>query len=182
MLKVKLRHWGRFDDAFGGFYRPIGRPAKPTRLMVGLHYLKHVHDLSDEETVVRWVDLEPALLRQLVQNARKPRAKVEQWQTVSVMANCANTTNFDYMVTAIEFGMRSARNCGKCTRKNGLTIEVSHPVNTCPFVDPRSREVHCELLLIIRKDVDAEVAERAYCGKAFRPVSAEIGNERRIKG
>jgi IS5 family transposase len=48
--------WGRFDDAFGGFYRPIGRPAKPTRLMVGLHYLKHVHDLSDEETVERWVE------------------------------------------------------------------------------------------------------------------------------
>ena len=48
--------WGRFDDAFGGFYRPVGRPAKPTRLMVGLHYLKHVHDLSDEETVERWVE------------------------------------------------------------------------------------------------------------------------------
>ncbi|WP_457812092.1 IS5 family transposase [Sinorhizobium meliloti] len=48
--------WERFDQAFGGFYRPIGRPAKPTRLMVGLHYLKHVHDLSDEETVERWVE------------------------------------------------------------------------------------------------------------------------------
>lgn len=48
--------WKRFDDAFGGFYRPVGRPAKPTRLMVGLHYLKHVHDLSDEEVVERWVE------------------------------------------------------------------------------------------------------------------------------
>ena len=48
--------WSRFDDAFGGFYRPLGRPAKPTRLMVGLHYLKHVHDLSDEEVVARWVE------------------------------------------------------------------------------------------------------------------------------
>jgi len=48
--------WSRFDDAFGRFYRPIGRPAKPTRLMVALHYLKHVHDLSDEEVVARWVE------------------------------------------------------------------------------------------------------------------------------
>ncbi len=48
--------WARFDEAFGGFYRPVGRPAKPTRLMVGLHYLKHVHDLSDEEVVERWVE------------------------------------------------------------------------------------------------------------------------------
>ena len=52
----KVMDWSRFDAAFGGFYRPIGRPAKPTRLMVGLHYLKHVHDLSDEETVERWVE------------------------------------------------------------------------------------------------------------------------------
>jgi IS5 family transposase len=48
--------WSRFEEAFGRFYRPIGRPAKPTRLMVGLHYLKHVHDLSDEEVVARWVE------------------------------------------------------------------------------------------------------------------------------
>ena len=25
--------WSRFDEAFGRFYRPIGRPAKPTRLI-----------------------------------------------------------------------------------------------------------------------------------------------------
>lgn len=52
----RVMDWSRFDEAFGGFYRPVGRPAKPTRLMVGLHYLKHVHDLSDEETVERWVE------------------------------------------------------------------------------------------------------------------------------
>lgn len=48
--------WDRFDEAFGGFFRPVGRKAKPTRLMVGLHYLKHIHDLSDEEVVERWVE------------------------------------------------------------------------------------------------------------------------------
>ena len=53
---AKVMDWSRFDGAFGGFYRPVGRPAKPTRLMVGLHCLKHVHDLSDEETVERWVE------------------------------------------------------------------------------------------------------------------------------
>jgi len=52
----KVMDWARFDEAFGRFFRPLGRPAKPTRLMVGLHYLKHVHDLSDEEVVARWVE------------------------------------------------------------------------------------------------------------------------------
>jgi hypothetical protein len=48
---------GAFEDACGRwFYRPIVGPAKPTRLMVGLHYLKHVHDLSGEELVGRWME------------------------------------------------------------------------------------------------------------------------------
>ena len=48
--------WSDFDEAFGHLYKPIGRPAKSTRLMVGLHYLKHTFDLSDERTVERWVE------------------------------------------------------------------------------------------------------------------------------
>jgi IS5 family transposase len=52
----ELVAWADFDEAFGRFYKPVGRPAKPTRLMVGLHYLKHTYDLSDEETVKRWVE------------------------------------------------------------------------------------------------------------------------------
>lgn len=48
--------WDGFEEAFGHVYKPVGRPAKPTRLMVALSYLKHVHDLSDEEVVARWVE------------------------------------------------------------------------------------------------------------------------------
>jgi hypothetical protein len=51
-----LMPWSAFDESFGKFFKPIGRPAKPTRLMVGLHYLKHVYNLSDEEVVERWVE------------------------------------------------------------------------------------------------------------------------------
>lgn len=49
--------WLEFDRAFGSFYSDnTGCPAKPTRLMVGLHYLKFTYDLSDEEVVARWVE------------------------------------------------------------------------------------------------------------------------------
>jgi len=53
---AELVPWSDFDAAFGRFYKPVGRPAKATRLMVGLHYLKHSFDLSDEQTVERWVE------------------------------------------------------------------------------------------------------------------------------
>jgi len=49
--------WFEFEQSFGKFYSPDqGRPGKPIRLMVGLHYLKHTFDLSDEEAVTRWVE------------------------------------------------------------------------------------------------------------------------------
>ena len=43
--------WGRyFDEA------KAGRKAKPARLIAGLLILQHVHNLSDEEVVKRWVE------------------------------------------------------------------------------------------------------------------------------
>lgn len=46
-----LIEWERFDDAFGPYYHPgKGRRGLRTRLMAGLHLLKHMKGLSDEET------------------------------------------------------------------------------------------------------------------------------------
>ena len=47
--------WTRFDAAWGKFYdEKKGRPGLPTRLMAGLHLLKHMHGLSDDEVCARW--------------------------------------------------------------------------------------------------------------------------------
>jgi len=49
--------WGSFEEAFGSSYsKTQGAPAKPIRLMVGLHYLKYTYDLSDEQVVAQWVE------------------------------------------------------------------------------------------------------------------------------
>ena len=39
--------WAFFDDAYDAFYSEEGRPGIPTRMMVGVHILKHMFDLSD---------------------------------------------------------------------------------------------------------------------------------------
>jgi IS5 family transposase len=48
--------WSIFDKKFGNLYSEMGRPGKPTRLMVGLHYLKHAFDESDESVVERLLE------------------------------------------------------------------------------------------------------------------------------
>ena len=49
--------WPEFDEAIDACYAAdIGRPGVNTRLMVGLVYLKHAFDESDESLVARWVE------------------------------------------------------------------------------------------------------------------------------
>lgn len=49
--------WKRFDVAFADCYCPdTGAPGKDIRLLVGLHYLKHTFNESDESLLDRWVE------------------------------------------------------------------------------------------------------------------------------
>ena len=51
-----LIDWKRFDEAFGGLYAEKGRPGLPTRLMAGLHLLKHARGISDEQVCAQWIE------------------------------------------------------------------------------------------------------------------------------
>jgi hypothetical protein len=49
--------WDRLASEFEPLYcADNGRPGLPIRLMAGLHFLKHMEGLSDEEVVWRWVE------------------------------------------------------------------------------------------------------------------------------
>ena len=49
--------WQSFEEKFGRVVKASGgRPALPTRLMVGLHYLKGLYNESDESVVAKWVE------------------------------------------------------------------------------------------------------------------------------
>jgi IS5 family transposase len=49
--------WQFFEREFGSLYvERKGRPGLPMRLRVGLHYLKHLYDVSDERVVAGFVE------------------------------------------------------------------------------------------------------------------------------
>ena len=50
-------NWQCFDDELGDVYSDkAGRPPLPTRLMVGIHYLKHAFNFSDEDSCREFVE------------------------------------------------------------------------------------------------------------------------------
>jgi IS5 family transposase len=49
--------WSIFDREFGSLYvENVGRPGLPIRLLVGLHYLKHAYNVSDEAVVDQFIE------------------------------------------------------------------------------------------------------------------------------
>ena len=49
--------WSTFEKELGVLFVPdFGRPALPTRLVVGLHYLKYLYDVSDEGAVEMFLE------------------------------------------------------------------------------------------------------------------------------
>ena len=56
ILLGKAINWKSFCEKFGkSFHESQGRPGLPTRLMVGLTYLKYLHNLSDEQTIFQFL-------------------------------------------------------------------------------------------------------------------------------
>jgi len=53
---ARVIDWPSCAAQFGALYAEQGRPGIPVRLMVGLHYLKHAFNESDETVVARWVE------------------------------------------------------------------------------------------------------------------------------
>ena len=52
ILLAQRIDWSCFEEEFGAYYvEKKGRPGKPIRLMVGLHYLKQAFDESDESVL-----------------------------------------------------------------------------------------------------------------------------------
>lgn len=57
IVLAKRIDWNRFQVALEDCYSPdLGAPAKSVRLIVGLLYLKHAFNLSDEVVLERWVE------------------------------------------------------------------------------------------------------------------------------
>ena len=48
--------WDKLAEKVGEFFTDEGRPAIPSRLMLGLHILKSTYQLSDEAVCERWVE------------------------------------------------------------------------------------------------------------------------------
>ena len=53
---AKTIDWDWLDGELAGCFSERGRPAVPTRFMIGLLLLKHIHNLSDEAVCARWVE------------------------------------------------------------------------------------------------------------------------------
>ena len=53
---AKIIDWNLLDNELGVHFATVGAAALPTRLMAGLLYLQHLHNLSDEMVLEQWLE------------------------------------------------------------------------------------------------------------------------------
>lgn len=53
---AKIIDWNLLDNELGVHFATVGAAALPTRLMAGLLYLQHLHNLSDELVLEQWLE------------------------------------------------------------------------------------------------------------------------------
>lgn len=91
--------WADLEDALAPTLPPDpergGRPALPVRLMAGLLYLKHAHNLSDEEVCLRWLEnpywqfFTGKVVYQTTQAGTRHRSRLRPEVDTSGATNCA---------------------------------------------------------------------------------------------
>ena len=75
-------NWVAVEERFGVLHSEEYRPGIPIRLMVGLHYLKHAFNESDETVVDRWVE-NPYWRRTHAQGITATGAETDGWRNRS---------------------------------------------------------------------------------------------------
>ena len=56
VLLAERIDWDWIDDELAPFFSEKGRPAEPSRFMIGMFMLKHTYGLSDEQVWDRWME------------------------------------------------------------------------------------------------------------------------------
>ena len=126
--------WPDFDTAYGRFYKPLGRPAKPTRLMVGLQYFcgfeffQHTAPI-DPSLMTRWrkrigpEDMERVLKATVAMALDSGTVKPTSLERVTVDTTVqekaiAHPTDSQLYLKALQSLVRQAKRAGVALRQS----------------------------------------------------------------
>lgn len=172
---ARLIDWSRFDEAFGRFYHEKGRPGLSTRLMAGLHLLKHMEGLSDEAFCPRWVEnpyYQYFCGEQYFQHKLPPQAceRVTVDTTVQTKA-VAHPTDSHLLMRGIEWLNRLARKQGIKLRQSFLRVgrQARHDVSR--LIHGRG---HKQAMRWVRKP-------RTWLGRLDRDIGRKIADNEELE-
>lgn len=106
-------NWAFLESKVTPFYTDEGRPGLPTRLIVGLHLLKHMYNLSDEAVCERWVE-NPYYQYFCGEEYFQHRFPIER----SSMTHFRNRVGEDFCVALLQESLHTAHQLGALETKN----------------------------------------------------------------
>ncbi|MBS0358611.1 MAG: IS5 family transposase [Proteobacteria bacterium] len=153
---INLRHelvllseaidWGFLENKVIGFYSQEGRPGLPVRLIVGLHILKQMYNLSDDGVCERWVH-DPYFQYFCGETYFQHDFPIER----SSMTHFRNRVGEEFCVSLLQESLHTAHKLGALETKQMERVVVDTTVQPKAITFPTDAKLRYKAIIALAK-------------------------------
>lgn len=143
--------WGTLDQRVAAFYAEEGRPGIPSRLIIGLHILKHMYNLSDEAVCDRWV-YDPYFQFFCGETYFQHGFPIQR----SSMTHFRKRVGEDFCVTLLQESLASAFRLGALETKQLKRVVVDTTVQPKAITFPTDAKLYCKAITKLAEQAKSE--------------------------
>lgn len=138
--------WNFLENKVAPFYSDEGRPGIPARLIVGLHILKHMYNLSDESVCERWVE-NPYYQYFCGEEYFQHTFPIER----SSMTHFRHRVGEDFCIALLQESLNTAHQLGALETKNLEKVVVDTTVQEKAITFPTDAKLRYRAILCLAK-------------------------------
>jgi IS5 family transposase len=138
--------WNFLESKVTPFYSDEGRPGIPARLIVGLHILKHMYNLSDESVCERWVE-NPYYQYFCGEEYFQHKFPIER----SSMTHFRHRVGEDFCIALLQESLSTAHKLGALETKNLERVVVDTTVQEKAITFPTDAKLRYKAIMSLVK-------------------------------
>jgi transposase, IS5 family len=142
----KAINWTYLESKVAPFYAAAGRPGLPTRLIVGLHLLKQMYNLSDDGVCERWVE-NPYYQYFCGEDYFRHDFPIER----SSMTHFRNRVGEDFCITLLQESLHTAYQLGALKKKDVKRTVVDTTVQAKAITFPTDAKLRYKAITSLVK-------------------------------
>lgn len=139
-------NWRFLEEKISPYYSEEGRPGLPTRMIVGLHLLKYMYNLSDEVVCERWIE-NPYYQYFCGEEYFQHSFPIER----SSMTHFRKRVGEDFCIALLQESLQTAHQLGALETKNLKRVVVDTTVQAKAVTFPTDAKLRYKAIISLVK-------------------------------